>query len=143
MSKVKYYYIPYPHYDSLTGKKIGEIYRPMIPVRLGYKHNVTKFLIDCLIDSGSDFNLFPALWGEKAGIDTKKGRYNPIRGIGNNVIEAYSHNVTLFIGTRGVETRADFSYEQQVPLLGRGGFFNLFGDIIINEKARYVEFEIK
>ena len=139
MSSVKFYYVPFPRVDPVTGKPLGDIFRPLIPVRLGYRHNVAKFLIDCLADSGSDFNLFPASWGENVGINIKKGKVTPIRGIGASEIQAYRHTIKLYVGSKHYTTEADFSYEQNMPLLGREGFFNLFKHVVFNEKHRYVE----
>jgi len=141
MSSIRFYYIPFPRKDPATGKMLKEIYRPVIPIRLGYGHNVAKFLLDCLVDSGSDFNLFPASWGENVGMNIKKGKYNPIGGIGNSKIDAYRHEIKLYVGSDKFTTQADFSYEQNTPLLGREGFFNLFKDTSFNEKERYVQLE--
>ncbi|PIU33141.1 hypothetical protein COT04_01690 [Candidatus Shapirobacteria bacterium CG07_land_8_20_14_0_80_39_12] len=48
--------------------------RPYIPIWLCYKHQFFKTKIDCLLDSGSDTNLFPAAWGKAVKIDITKGK---------------------------------------------------------------------
>lgn len=141
MLSIRFFYLPDPIRNPLTHEQIGKVYRPKIPIRLSFGHTVARFLIDCLVDSGSDINLFPAGWGEAIGINIKKGKLHPIYGIGGIQIDSYIHKVKLYIGTRSFSTNANFSYEQTTPLLGRDGFFNHFKEVHFNEKEKYVELE--
>ena len=142
MSLIRFDYIADLVIDPSTKKETGRIYRPKIPIRLCYGHNMAKFLVDCLIDSGSDNNLFPAEWGEVLGIKIQKGKQTSIYGIGNIKIISYCHKVKLYMGTVSIFTEANFIYEQNIPLLGRNGFFNCFKRIIFNDKDRFVELEL-
>ena len=141
MSLVKFYYVPDPYLDPVTNQR-KEILRPKIPIRLAYEHKLSKVLVDCLIDSGSDTNLFPADWGRSVGIRIEKGDYDQIRGIGDVDIDSYIHKVGLYIGSKRINVNANFSDEQNVPLLGRQGFFDQFPYIKFNEKSKYVEIKV-
>lgn len=57
--------------DSVTGEFVFE-YRPVIPVKLLFQDRLTP-LTFALIDSGSDRNLFPAVFALQLGIDVRKG----------------------------------------------------------------------
>lgn len=100
-----------------------------------------RVLVNCLLDSGADRNLFPAQWGEAVGIKIKAGKETIHYGIGNNDIKAYRHTVKLYVGTYSFETQVDFSSQQSLPLLGRTGFFSCFKQIIFNERGKVVSLE--
>lgn len=140
MPLLKFNYSPNLTVDPKT-KKYDIIYRPYIPIRLCYVHNLGKTQVYCLLDCGSDRNLFPASWGESVGINIKKGEEINILGIGNTRITAYKHQVKLFIGTASFATPADFSYFQNTPLLGRENFFNLFKQVSLKQKEKIIELE--
>ncbi len=111
----------------------------MIQVKLCYKHKLSPFPISCLLDSGSDNNLFPAYFVQNIGINLKDGQEIKIRGIGDIEIKAYRHKVNLYLDKSKFETTIDFSYDQQIPLLGRIGFFDHFDKIIFKEKQKTVK----
>src|SRR3989344_5090342 len=90
MPVITYDYLPTPH--IINGRLIA-IYTPMVPIRLSASHKMYPYIIDCLLDSGADFNLFPAVVGEKMGLRIKKGRKTEHIGIGNIGITAYVHSV--------------------------------------------------
>lgn len=138
MKDVTFYYIPDIYTDISTGKTI-EILRPKIPVRLSANFNTSKVLIDCLFDTGSDRNLFPADWGRSLGLKIEKGKKVKIGGIGGKELIAYTHKVTLHIQGNKIITEADFSNEQNTPLLGRIGFMDKVEEIIINQKKRFIK----
>lgn len=142
MSLVKFYYVPDPYLDPVTKKRV-DILRPKIPIRLAYNYRLSRILVDCLVDSGADKNLFPADWGRSVGIKIEKGIYNQVTGIGGINIDAYIHTVDLYIGTKRIRVDAHFSDKQNVPLLGREGFFDEFPYIKINEKRKYVEIKLQ
>lgn len=129
-------YLPNPQRDQ-NGRIIEDKYVPVAPLRIIYKHKVGR-PINALIDSGSDRNLFPAAYGELLGIPIRKGKPIDITGIGNISIKTYRWEVKIFVGTTSFITAIDFSYEQQIPLLGRNGFFNKFSEVIFKEKRREV-----
>lgn len=142
MGKVTgYSYIPQPFgIDSVTGRLI-EIYRPMISIRISKEHGPISLPFDALIDSGSDRNLFPLRFATSIGIQFRKIRPKQIIGIGKVVIDAYTAKINIWLGIKKYETEADFSPQQEIPLLGREGFFNLFKSIKFDEKGQFVYIE--
>lgn len=142
MKDITFFYIPEAYKDVKTGK-LFEVLRPKIPVRLSINHNVSKILVDCLFDTGADRNLFPAGWGRSLGLKLEKGKLVKTIGIGGKVINAYAHQVTLFIQGHKIETEAGFTDENNTPLLGRIGFMDKFDDIVINEKKKFVRLSFK
>lgn len=141
MSVFTFDYLPLPRKDSKTGKIVDQIFIPVIPVRIIYNHQLYRNPINCLVDSGAERNLFPAFFAEKLGIKVKKGDPKTIFGIGGVKIEGFTHNVTLYINTLSFKSQIDFSYEQEVPLLGRIGFFDKFEKVTFQEKKGVVELE--
>jgi len=138
MAQMIFSYFPFPIRDPQTGEVKKELYRPIIPIKICYKHQFLPYTINCLLDSGSDRNLFPAFLGEKIGIKIKKGIPQKIGGIGKSQINGFSHNIKIFVGNLSLLTKIDFSYEHEIPILGRNGFFNLFKGVIFKEKEKVV-----
>ncbi len=138
MKDITFYYVPDVYVDNSTGKTI-EILRPKIPIRLSVNFKISKVLIDCLFDTGSDRNLFPADWGRSLGLKIEKGKKVKIGGIGGAEIIAYTHPVELFIQGNKIVTEADFSDKQNVPLLGRIGFMDNFSETIVNERKKFIK----
>jgi len=139
--KLVFNYLSNPRKDYKTGKIIGQVYYPVIPIKLCYGHHIFKYLINSLVDSGSDRNLFPAEIGENIGIKIKNELSQEIGGIGGIKVIAFTHKVKIYLGNLEIDTFVDFSYEQKVPLLGRNGFFNYFKNVIFREKDNVVELE--
>ena len=131
-----YRYTPFPIIKLDTGELIGTIHKPYIKIRIGNPKNrqISKYSMNCLLDSGADSNLLPAGFGEYIGINIKKGEKKIINGIGTSQITAYRHIIKVYIGVNHYSTIADFSYEQNIALLGREGFFDLFKSVIFQEK---------
>lgn len=143
MDSFKFDYFPFIHKDPATGKE-HTVLRPVVPVFLLHAHTIAKRRIYCLIDSGSDRNLFPAQWGEMVGIKINKGKVRKIGGIGNlPPIDAYTHTISLIVGTYKFQTEADFSYSQTIPLVGREGFFEHFEEIRFCQKIKVTELVLK
>jgi len=134
MPKITVTYLPEPSPE-------GDIFRPkvLVWISVGKKHSR---IFHALVDSGSDRNLFPAGLGESIGLDIKSGKERPIYGIGNAKLTAYGHNVLLHLGSGEFKTIVDFSYEQNMPLLGRRGFFDIFKRVEFRERKREVEFKL-
>jgi len=122
---------------EITYLQTGNIFRPMIPVWISIDY-VKSGIFHALLDSGADANLFPASLGDLMGIDIKKGRKIRVVGIGSSELTAYQHKFHLYIGRKKFETKVDFSFEQNIPLLGRRGFFDLFKKISFSEKDKNV-----
>lgn len=143
MDSFKFDYFPFIHKDGNTDKEIT-VFRPVVPIFLLNGHVMARRRINCLIDSGSDRNLFPAQWGEMVGIKINKGKLRKIGGIGDLApIDAYSHNISLMIGIYKFQTQADFSYTQAVPLVGREGFFDHFEEVRFFQKDKVTELVLK
>lgn len=140
MSIIRFDYTPEVFINPKT-QKMKYVYRPLVDIRLCYKHNFGKNLVGCLLDSGADKNLFPANWGESVNIKIKKGELVHHYGIGDKDLIAYRHKVKLYVGSFSLETYADFSFEQSFSLLGREGFFKYFKQVIFNENSRFVKLE--
>ncbi len=134
-------YLPEPQTDPKTGKYLGDIFRPKVPVRISYKGGKYGLWWSSLVDSGSDRNLFPAEMGIQVGVNIKSSKAVKITGIGKIEIMAYPHPIELQIGNCSFHTVADFCYEQEVPLLGRFGFFNFFKHIDFRDREKRVMFK--
>lgn len=141
MARITFPYLMLNNMDS-TGKVIGHTMRPYIPIRLSLHHGNPTNPVDALVDSGSDRNLFPKHWGDILEINFKKKKATRIIGIGGVVINAYTSDINIWINGTKYETEADFSPQQQTPLLGRLGFFNLFKEIIFDEKIGRLSIEL-
>lgn len=133
-------YLPIPKRDQETGEIIGEVYIPVVPVRISYGHQLGRVFY-ALVDSGAERNLFPAELGEILGVKIKKGNPQDIIGIGKVQIKGFTHKIKLYVGSEGFNADVDLSYEQQVPLLGRNGFFNLFKRVVFKENDKILELE--
>lgn len=134
-------YLPISIPDRKNGR-FKEIFCPYIPIRISTNQSNQSFPFDALVDSGSDRNIFPALIAEYIGIDLKRLKSYFMYGIGNSKILVYPAKITLWVGTNKFNTEADFSYEQDTPLLGRQGFFNLFKSITFKDSERFVYLEL-
>lgn len=138
-------YQPRPFKDPKTGKK-GEIFWPVIPIRISCKKQFFRSSIDVLIDSGCDRSLFPGIILEdgmrvKISKGTRKGYQS---GISGKPIEVYAHKVKLYINNKPFDTTIDFSNEYNgVPLLGRKSFFRLFEKVIFDEEKRELCLRLK
>lgn len=136
-------YIPYTLLNIQTNETIGQIFRPMITIRLSIGHGSITPAFDALADSGSDRNLLPARWGEILEINFKKIAPRTIRGIGGVHIKVYPAKINIWIVGEKYSTEADFSYEQKDPILGRKGFFDLFESVTFKEKERFTVIRLK
>lgn len=88
-----------------------------------------------MVDSGSVINLFPASWGVLLKIPIKSGQLQKIYGIGGVSIESYRHDAHFYIIDSKINFRtyAYFSEKQNMPLLGRYGFFDMFKNVSFNQ----------
>lgn len=100
-------YFPHPIHDHKTGKFLGNVFRPTVPIQISYKDKKT-LPFQALVDSGSDINLFPAKLGEILDIKVNKGKEITIEGIGKVKIKAYKHKINLYIENCIFETEIYF-----------------------------------
>lgn len=140
MANLGFSYLPRPIINPRT-KQQEEIFTPYVPIMLSVSHGNPSPLIDALVDSGSDRNLFPMQLGQLLGINFKKINPKIIHGIGNIQIKAYTSKINIWVHNKKYATEADFSLEQQTLLLGRQGFFNLFKKVTFDERGRFLYLE--
>lgn len=140
MTSLGFSYLPRPIINPKT-KQREEVFTPYVPIMLSYGHGNPTPLIDALVDSGSDRNLFPMQLADLLGISFKKIKPNIIHGIGGITIKAYTSKVNIWVNNKKYVSEADFSLEQQTLLLGRQGFFNLFKKVTFDEKGRFLYLE--
>lgn len=138
MPIIKYSFLPDIFFDPKV-KKLKTIYRPYILVKLGNKNKWSKNFIKALVDSGSDYNVFPSSFANGIGIDHKKGEYQKIVGVGGLLTDSYINFVKIKIENKEIETIIQFGEKIQTPLLGREGFFNYFDYLKFNTKRRFLE----
>lgn len=139
-------YTDFPFEDPRTGE-LKEVSRPLLSVFLVANHRVGRS-ISALVDSGSDFNIFPAQYAEiyfaMKEKNIKKGIGLEIVGIGQSKIAGYRHFVTI----QHPEFRLEnipvyFSYDHQnIPLLGRSGFFTQFRRVGFYQNEKRFELEL-
>lgn len=140
MPVLKFDQQPRAYKDPLT-EKVKFTYVPVIPIRLSYNHKFGNFLIDCLLDSGADRNIFPSDYARILGIHIKKGKLVEHIGIGGASLLAYAHRIKLFVGSHDFQTSVDFSDHQIIPLLGREGFFKFFKQVSFDQELKQVKLE--
>jgi hypothetical protein len=73
-----------------TPEKI--FYAPILETYLFYQQNQTIFSFRAVVDSGADFCVFPAKFGELIGLNVKEGMPLPFFGVGGGEI-LYFHKV--------------------------------------------------
>lgn len=115
--------------------------RPLIDIQVNYKHGQMIWL-KALVDSGSDYNLFPADICKVLGINLKKGIPIKVKGIGDAPpIEAYRHfGIKIFFEGLTLSTFADFSLVHGQTILGQKGFFDLFEGIELRKPEEKIIF---
>ena len=133
-------YLPRPLIDP-KNKLAQEVFTPYIPIRLSVSHGNPTRLINALVDSGADRNLFPLQLGQLLGINFKKMDPKMIYGIGNSQIKAYTSKINIWVNNSKYSTEADFCSDQQTLILGRQGFFNLFKWLKFDERGRFLYLE--
>ncbi len=50
--------------------------------------------------------------------------------------------LNIWVDNKKYETDADFSLQQQTPLLGRSGFFSLFKEIVFEENKSFLHIKL-
>lgn len=134
-------YIGLPIRNPATKILLGTIYRPLIPIQIGFNAK-QSLLFEALVDSGADKSLFPLDIGTQIGIDFSTLKPQKAKGIGGKIVTTYSAQIDLKIKNQTFITQADFSREIDYPLLGREGFFDLFSKIEFQNKKKKLIFEL-
>lgn len=137
-----YDYFKIPRKEIDNKQLLKEIYFPFIPIRIAYDHKL-GLPFRALVDSGASRSLLPGALGIQVGVNILSGKRVKIFGIGRKEIIAYTHKLKIHLGLLSFETEADFSFDQDIPLLGREGFFDLFQKIIFDEHFHQLQLILK
>ena len=137
MAKLGFSYLPHLRINPKTGKK-EEVFTPFVPIKVSINNGEPTHLIDAIVDSGADRNLFPMSLATLLKIRFGKVKPEIIHGIGNIKIKAYSAKINIWVNNTKYESQAAFCKEQQILLLGRNGFFSLFKTVTFDEKGRFL-----
>ena len=141
--------IPYsPVSIPAQGENVSKtLYAPILDTRLFYQNKETQFSFRSLVDSGADFCVFPAKFGELIGIFIKEGKEVPTFGVGGREI-LYFHaiEVGIIINKQSWKFQCDagFSFKMNtkgIGLLGRKGFFDLFAEVAFNQNKRMLRLQ--
>jgi hypothetical protein len=114
---------------KLKYKRYGNIYRPVIEIRLNNNNHSIRY--EVLIDSGADMCLFDAEIGEVLGIDIKKGKQEIVTGVGGKQSVYFLHPIKIEVGGWEYEIIAGFMPKvagnvMPYGLVGQRGFFDIF-----------------
>ena len=124
---MKFSYIKVPlSKRMLAFPEVPSVKRPQIIVKLSYRDKSIKYY--ALIDSGSDYCLFPARVGEQLGIEIERGIHEKIRGI-NGFANCFFHSVSIDVGGSPLDVKVGFSKDMDnmsQGILGQLGFFDNF-----------------
>ena len=118
---------------------------PILDTYLFYHNRQTNFSFRSVVDSGADFCVFPAKFGQLIGIDIKSGEEITTYGVGGKET-LYFHSIKVGVVIRNqtwkFESRAGFSIKMNmkgIGLLGRQGFFDLFAEVCFNQKKKMLK----
>lgn len=118
--------------------------RPQVHTFLEYQGRKLEFVFPSVIDSGADYCMFPAQFGERIGVPIREGKAQATAGIGDDI--GYFHTVKVFVvvGERRYffDCYAGFMYSLDrigIGLLGRHGFFELFESVMFKHDAKVIE----
>lgn len=139
--KFKYWKLTCPPTEAFP--KTKSIVRPIINVALKYQKERLRYLV--LLDTGSDYCLFPESIGEKLGIAVRNGKKWEFSGSTARGGVAYFHNITLEIGGWDHKCYAGFcanldELQYGYGILGNVGFFDTY-QAIFNFKKNTIEIE--
>ncbi len=121
-------------------KKIGNFWRPIIPVTL--KHNKKEFKYVALLDSGADFNIFHSELTAVLDIDLTKLPKSTFGGI-NKGMRGVMQMTVVEIGVDDYTFNAPVYFSSDISpdgygIVGQQGFFDKF-KILFNLEARKIE----
>ena len=139
---ISYFPIHIPKRDGTPSKTI---YSPILDTYLFYKNKQIHFSFQSVVDSGADFCVFPAKFGELIGISIKEGTQIPTFGVGGKET-LYFHTVEIGIVIKEqiwkFHCDAGFSFKMNmkgIGLLGRKGFFDLFQEVAFNQDKKMLK----
>ena len=126
-------------------KEIADLV-PIVNILLTCQHHCGK-PVKCLLDTGSDFNIFPLEYGLLflgfSAKTIKQGLVVQIRGVGGVTKEAYGHYCDIqHPNFRLTKSLILFMADQKIPLLGRVGFINCFNKVVYDMQNRVLDFSL-
>ncbi len=133
--------VPYTELTPLPPAR-GIMYSPRLLTALEWKNVRNKFFFQSVVDSGADYCVFPASFGEKIGIDIKRGKPTPMSGFGGKGQCFYHRVKALVVISKQIwrfECFAGFSEQMNglgIGLLGRHGFFELFSEVVFDQQNK-------
>jgi len=71
--------------------------RPLVQTVLEYGGQRLPFFFHSVIDSGADYCVFPAQFGEKIGVPVREGKLQATKGVVGDA-EAFFHFIKVFVG---------------------------------------------
>jgi hypothetical protein len=137
---MKFNYLKVPATSSPAFPDEKSRLRPVINVRLIYRDKSIQY--KTVIDSGSDYCIFPASIGKLLTIDVESGKLDKVGGIGYGFANLYFHPIALEIGGISAPCYAGFSYDIDklgFGILGQKGFFDRFNKVIFEYKKERIE----
>lgn len=111
-------------------------------LRVFVRHGVNMIGYLALLDTGATDCIFPASSGARdLGIDIRKGRPIPFKGIAAQEADGFVHRVQLQVEgfKHWIDIDAAFVEKEEVPILGQSGFFDNYQ--VVFERFRR-EFEV-
>lgn len=126
---------------SFPYAKHGDVYRPVIPIKLFSQKRVVSF--DALVDSGADQTTLPGAIAKALGFNVAAGKKRIFSGIGGSVL-THLHRTNIEVA--GIRFSLDVFYSHQwddMPfgLLGQNGFFSRFDGITFDYKRKTLTLE--
>lgn len=103
----------------------GYFLYPLLRVFVRHGTNMTRYL--ALLDTGATDCIFPASSGARdLGIDVRKGRPLPFKGIAAQEAQGFLHRVQLQVEgfTHWIDVEAAFVEQEEMPIIGQSGFFD-------------------
>lgn len=128
---------PYTRVNSIT--PLGKLFTVRVPI-------VTIDFQDpsynCLIDSGALISHMHGEFGRRIGLNIESGRYFISKGVRGISFPTYIHTVEFKLRDFNCKIDVAFSdsYDFDVGILGREGFFDLF-KIHFYQKENFFELE--
>lgn len=116
-----------------------DILRPIVDVIVIHNNMIVGY--ECLVDSGSDYNIFDEKLANTLDIDIKSGNERSIVGVGKQKLIGYEHNLNLRVIGKSYSAKVIFCKDTSgnaMGILGNQGFFNKF-DINFRYRKKYFE----
>ncbi|MBI4309120.1 MAG: hypothetical protein HY591_02190 [Candidatus Omnitrophica bacterium] len=118
------------------------ISRPMVHTVLSYQKSDLDFSFPAIVDSGADYCVFPASYGELLGLDIYKGPHLQSGGLGGGDT-LYFHKITVkvILGSEPVQFDCEAGFSRKmdraaIGFLGRHGFFELFEEVTFYQRQK-------